>query len=358
MSFIDQTQFKQYDQLSKGVDGYYGEPSWMEGFAASIGSAFDEGLTISPLFNNAGTDERHDKVKELGIDLSPYIAPDNYVDWEAVQVDYPDIKTDAQIDEERAEYLAIKRGYAERVMHEAPLSSVIAGGLVGYSLDPVAVLTMPLAIPVKAAQGLSILSRSAYTARNFAAIGAGTEAAIQPFIYKHKAAIDSPYSASDAITSIAAAAVGAGAIGGVTGGISGYLRSVLKSVDESKLDDVELKAYSDVQDMADGLEGVPVSKQESHLVEVNEQLEMFNTPNKAEPYEYKQAEAMPRGHVENDVLAEHDVLDGMNEATIAYNKLETRVINQDGVMTDADEVIKQLDSDINGLENVMRCFRG
>ena len=68
MSFIDQTQFKQYDQLSKGVDGYYGEPSWMEGFAASIGSAFDEGLTISPLFNNAGTDERHDKVKELGID--------------------------------------------------------------------------------------------------------------------------------------------------------------------------------------------------------------------------------------------------------------------------------------------------
>ena len=252
MPFVDDRQIRARAQLP-GAE-YHTETPWWDGYAASLGMVIDEEMSISSGLNREGWRNRHQKIRDLDIDLRPYTDRRGRVDYDTLASEY-DLKTDAQLEAERAQMLATRREYAQEVLENAPASAQFLGAMNGYLLDPISIATMPMAYTVKGAQGLSVLSRIGRTAAKAAAIEGATEAAIQGLVFDYKKSIDSPYSAEDAVTAIATAAAGASILGGATEGISGYLKSIRQSVDPETLSRGELKAYESVQRMEDALEG-------------------------------------------------------------------------------------------------------
>jgi hypothetical protein len=87
-----------------------------------------------------------------------------------------------------------------------------------------ATLTDPLVIgtiPFGASTSAGILK----TALIEAGYGMLSEAMIQPFVYRYKETLNSPYDVSDALIRVGAAGVGAGALAGtIKAGVRGYAR--------------------------------------------------------------------------------------------------------------------------------------
>lgn len=214
------------------------QASFGETFAASLGQVFDENLSISGMMNREGWGERKRLIKEQiasdNIKWGDYTDIDGHFDWNAAAeaLDDPAIKTDAVLSEERKTLLESRRRYADDVIERGGGMAQFLGAANAYVLDPISILTMPLAAPVTTAKSLSIVGRALLTARGAATIEVATELAIQPLVYNHKLDIESPYSVGDAIENIGMAAIGGGVLGGITGGISGYLRSVREAAEE------------------------------------------------------------------------------------------------------------------------------
>ena len=92
-----------------------------------------------------------------------------------------------------------------------------------------------------------------------AGLALASELAIQPLVYKHKHDIDSPYSTEEALTNIAIAATGAGALGAFTGGLVGYFNKIGRSaIDEGVVapNSVEAMAVEQLQRVGEDIQAV------------------------------------------------------------------------------------------------------
>lgn len=218
------------------------DPTWGDVFDAAVGTTIDENLSASRLFNQEQFKRRDQNVIRLiddgVIQPSEYEYGNGKFDFNKLslalrETEYADlVKTDSELREERNEYLANKRRYAESVLAEGPGMAQFLGMGTAYMLDPINIATMGVGTLPAAAKGLTAMATARITAARTAGLLAASETAIQPFVYSYKQDIESPYSARNALAAIATAAAGGAAIGGVTGGIAGFLRRAKTSVGE------------------------------------------------------------------------------------------------------------------------------
>ena len=209
-----------------GVMDYSPDPTFGETMGAAFRFTRDEGLSTSSQMNNEGYAIRRDKMRQLkeeGFDVTPYIDDTGAVNYDHLSEMTGLVKSDLQIFEERNELLAKRRNESQDVMARGNGFAQFLGMTSGYMTDPINIATLPFGGVGTAVKGMSVLSRALIGARNASAVAIASEAAIQPFVYKHKHDIGSPYEVGDAIQAIAFTAIGAGVLGGAAGGISGYL---------------------------------------------------------------------------------------------------------------------------------------
>ena len=257
--------------------------SFSEAFGTALGVVIDEELSISTHLNRDGWRQRRQIAEELGIERETRVnqrgqrQPVPY-DWERLSREHEEIKSDAQLNAERNADLAARRRYAEDVLSRAPISAQFLGAANGYLLDPVSIVTAPISLPVRGAQGIHIATRIAQAGGRAAAVEGATELAIQPFVFDHKREIGAEYDAQDAITAIATAAAGGAALGGAVDGIAGYLRGARKSVEGVELSKSDQTAVREVQRMEDLLEDVPPEAQERTLREAQRHLDSYEQP--------------------------------------------------------------------------------
>lgn len=209
-----------------GVMDYSPDPTFGETMGAAFRFTRDEGLSVSSQMNIEGYAIRREKMRQLkeeGFDVTPYIDDTGAVNYDHLSEMTGLVKSDSQIFEERNELLAKRRNESQDVMARGNGFAQFLGMTGGYMTDPINVATLPFGGVGTAVKGMSVLSRALIGARNASAVAIASEAAIQPFVYKHKHDIGSPYEVGDAIQAIAFTAIGAGVLGGAAGGISGYL---------------------------------------------------------------------------------------------------------------------------------------
>jgi hypothetical protein len=247
------------------------EASFEEGFDASVGLAFDESLSISSMLNNEGYFNRGNvverKVKQGLISkdiVDKYSDGLDYFDYDGLarELNDPEIKQDFQLEEEKSQELKQRREYSLDVQERAPGSASFVGTGAAVMLDPINVATMGLSTPFIAAKGLGVLAKTLRGAAGMGVVAAGTETLIQPFVYAHKKAINSPYSVSDSIEQIAFAGLGGGVLGGTAYGIGGLLRKTIGET-QTAIDSglpvtrAEIDALDSIKAMADDLEDLP-----------------------------------------------------------------------------------------------------
>lgn len=229
MAFISETGLREFEQSIVPYQEVV-PAGFSETFGAAVGLAFDEDLSISSELNREGWQQRKERVQALiqtgEIDPAKWSDAYGRFDYNQFAIDYdsPDIKTSEQLVTERNALLQQRRNYANDVFERGNGLAQFLGTANALMLDPINMATMPFGGGVGVAKASTVAGKALVFARNEAAIAAAAELAIQPMVYQHKMDIESPYSVSDAFTNIAAAAIGAGAIGGMTGGLSAWLK--------------------------------------------------------------------------------------------------------------------------------------
>ena len=204
------------------------DPAFYETMAAGFQLTVDEGLSISSDLNRQAWYDRRAQLEKLygdGFDVGPYIQDDGKIDYNGIADATGLLKSDTQLAEERNNILAERRRANEDVLERGNGLAQFFGMAGGYMLDPINIATLPIGV-VGAAKGMGTVAAALRGAGTQGAIAVASETAIQPFVYKHKLEIGSPYDTQDAIEAIAYAAGGAAIIGGTLGGISGYLRNL------------------------------------------------------------------------------------------------------------------------------------
>ena len=235
------------------------EPSFSEVFQASLGLAIDEEMSFSSLLNREGFDQRKKQVSELvgsgQLNIEQYTTAFGQVDYNAIAENEKNLKlkSDKEIFLERNEMLAQRRHYAQDVMERGSGLAQFLGMANAFILDPVNILTIPIATSTTALKSLTTIGKALTVAKNEAALAATTELAIQPLVYQHKHSIGSPFEVSDAISNIVIASTGAGLIGGVTGGISGYFSKIREKASNFPLDDDSVLAVDALQRIEEDL---------------------------------------------------------------------------------------------------------
>ena len=287
MPFISTKAKKEFNQ-SVVPSSYVEEASFGETFAASVGQTFDEDLSISSMLNLEGFNQRQQQVKELGdsgaFDINKYTSGVGDVDYNKLGQDFPEfkLKTDKELFEERKALLKQRRDYAQDVFERGNGMAQFLGMATAFMLDPINIATMPIATAGTAAKGLSTIGRAIQVGRNEAGLAVATELMIQPLVYQHKHAIDSPFEFTDALANIATAATGAFAIGSAVGGISGYLKAVREKTADLPLDDSAKMALESLARVEDDLNTIKASKsgevvdleqiEKDFILEVKEEL--------------------------------------------------------------------------------------
>ncbi|MCP4879452.1 MAG: hypothetical protein GY905_02820, partial [Gammaproteobacteria bacterium] len=287
MPFISTKAKKEFNQ-SVVPSSYVEEASFSETFAASVGQTFDEDLSISSMLNLEGFNQRQQQVKELGdsgaFDINKYTSGVGDVDYNKLGQDFPEfkLKTDKELFEERRALLKQRRDYAQDVFERGNGMAQFLGMATAFMLDPINIATMPIATAGTAAKGLSAIGRAIQVGRNEAGLAVATELMIQPLVYQHKHAIDSPFEFTDALANIATAATGAFAIGSAVGGISGYLKAVREKTADLPLDDSAKMALESLARVEDDLNTIKASKsgevvdleqiEKDFILEVKEEL--------------------------------------------------------------------------------------
>jgi hypothetical protein len=194
------------------------EASFGEVFAASVGSVFDENLSVSGGLNRQGWRERESMVRSIlasndSFNRKDYIDRRGRFDYDRFAEDSGDerVKTDSQLNEERMALLQSRREYSEDVIERGSGMAQFLGMATAFILDPINLATMGAGSSVSASKATTTIGKAMLGARDAALISGATELAIQPMVYAHKSDIDSPYAASDAIEALASASVGGGA---------------------------------------------------------------------------------------------------------------------------------------------------
>ena len=265
MPFLSTKAKREFNQ-SVVPSSYVEEASFSETFAASVGQTFDEDLSISSMLNLEGFSQRKQQVKELGnsgaFDINKYTSGVGDVNYNKLGEDFPEfkLKTDRELFEERKALLKQRREYAQDVFERGNGMAQFLGMANAFMLDPINIATMPIATAGTAAKGLSAVGRAIQVGKNEAGLAVAAELMIQPLVYQHKHAIDSPFEFTDALANIATAATGAFAIGSAVGGISGYLKAVREKTADLPLDDSAKMALESLARVEDDLNVIKASK--------------------------------------------------------------------------------------------------
>ena len=265
MPFLSTKAKREFNQ-SVVPSSYVEEASFGETFAASVGQTFDEDLSISSMLNLEGFSQRKQQVKDLGnsgaFDINKYTSGVGDVNYSKLGEDFPEfkLKTDRELFEERKALLKQRREYAQDVFERGNGMAQFLGMANAFMLDPINIATMPIATAGTAAKGLSAIGRAIQVGKNEAGLAVAAELMIQPLVYQHKHAIDSPFEFTDALANIATAATGAFAIGSAVGGISGYLKAVREKTADLPLDDSAKMALESLARVEDDLNTIKASK--------------------------------------------------------------------------------------------------
>jgi hypothetical protein len=167
------------------------------------------------------------------------------VNWNDIANEVGDnkIKTNEQIEAEISNELKWRRESSKDYLEKGSSFAKFLGEANAYMIDPINVASMfataPIAVGAKGFQGVF------QAAARGGVISAGSEALIQPFVFKFKNDIDSPYSATDAIGAIATAAIGGAALDSGIHGIGSLvkrLRGDVKKVKAAGFNEPDLDA--------------------------------------------------------------------------------------------------------------------
>jgi len=221
--------------------GHEWTPSFYETFSTAVGQTIDENLSISRTINSGRYIDRSNLIQEMEsageIDTGVLIRHrdiNGQVNWNAIANEVADdrIKTDEQIETEIADELAWRRENSKQYLDNGSGVAKFLGEANSYMLDPInmasMLVTAPVAIGAKGFQGVF------QAAARGGLISAGSETLIQPFVFKFKSDIDSPYSAADAIGAIATAAIGGAAIDSGIHGIGSLVRRLRGDIEKVK----------------------------------------------------------------------------------------------------------------------------
>lgn len=133
----------------------------------------------------------------------------------------------------------------------------LVGGFGGAVTDPINIATLAIATPRALYASGTLLQQAVKMAAFTSAVSAGTEAAIQPFVYEFKDEIGSPYTFKDAATNV----LYAGVFGGVLGGLIPPVGYAAKAVTNrlvgeyrAKVASGQIKPDGDTQAAADVVE--------------------------------------------------------------------------------------------------------
>jgi len=236
MPFLSQTDKRARLQQFQPAE-FQEDPTFGEVFGAGVGQVVDEEMSISYLLNNEALNARKAEAKKLAdagaLNIEQYTNYMGEIDYDRIASETGLVKSDKEVFEQRSELLRKRREYREDVFERGSGMAQFFGMATGFMLDPINIATMPIATSSATLKGMGTLARAMTVARNEAALAASAELLIQPLVYQHKHDINSPYSATDALTAIATAATGAAVLGGITGGLSGYLRKVREKATEN-----------------------------------------------------------------------------------------------------------------------------
>lgn len=222
----DTASIKQFDLSLGGQKPVTREPAGFgESFMQQLGSFWREDQSTSRLFalGNAQS-ERAQKIREVAGDKAFIRAltlsgdPATTQMIEELSAEHESVKTDAGLMADIKE-----RNTGLRKERDAALEHQTTGGTIGGFLGVAAgAITDPLnlaTLPLGASWATGILKTAAIEA----GIAMGTEAAIQPAIYRYKKELESPYDLKDVLINIAGAGVGAGVL---TGGVKATARAI------------------------------------------------------------------------------------------------------------------------------------
>ena len=321
-----------------GASTFQEESTFGETFGAAFSQVVNEEMSISAGLNIENYNDRKAKVKTLvdegTIDRDKY---ENYLgefDYDRIAEDTGLIKNDLTLFTERKELLEKKRNESAEVIARGSGMAQFAGSMVGYVVDPVSIATMPIATAGTALKGMGLLARTLRVGRNEAALGMATELFIQPLVYDHKHAIDSPYEAGDAITAIVTAGIGAGILGGTIGGLQGYFKNVRQKTSplvSKPLKDVEVDVDVDAPKRADtatedGIETVkrpntPEDEALEVLARMEDTLAAVKTPRSTD-IEVAEYSKFKQGDYADLAQAKTSSIKGLEGALRAYDKKE------------------------------------
>ena len=196
----------------------------------------------------------------------------------------------------------------------------VAGTLGGAMVDPLNLASMVVAGPAVVGNATGILARTLRAAKIGAAFGAGTETAIQPFVYDFKQEIGVDYTVGDALTNIGAAAAGGALFLGVGVNVPPLARSSMRALSDSYRKLVKQRphlatrdgeaAARVIEDFADLAEANPLPKtpdgQAAHFEAVDQAMRdlaegrMADVADRTAPHEPPVPSPVPR------VLADDD----------------------------------------------------
>lgn len=199
-----------------------------ENFQAGLSVFVDEEMSISRYIHSDVYEERNrylDKLISRGeIDPAPYATyARNGIDYSKMAYDAKrkgvDVRDDYDVRDALREELKAKREYAEDIHSRAGFAGAVgtfAGVSTGAMLDPINVGAMFIVPPLAMVRTGSALARAGKAALFYGSVTAGTESIIQAsYVTNWKKHIGVEYSFGDALTNVAFAAVGSGAIGAI-----------------------------------------------------------------------------------------------------------------------------------------------
>ena len=221
---------------NENAEEFKGYSSVGENFQASVGQVVDEELSISSLINRIGSDERNEGIRDLA--KSGAIGEDVMESFTTrhermgVKIDYNSlanyanenldledhINNDEELTEQRNADLADRRKYREDIFGRSLTGgkfSQFGGGFIASGLDPIAIVSMGLALPVA---GVRQASRAMYTlsmAGRGAAFNMATAVPIEPFIHSWKDEIGAEYTLKDSMFNVGVSGILGGTIVGV-----------------------------------------------------------------------------------------------------------------------------------------------
>lgn len=225
--------------------------------------------------------------------------------WEDAASQYPDqVKNYEQMKANASDKLADERQKNIEIMQRADGMGEVgqfAGVMAGAVVDPVNVATMGFGASVTMAKGMGNAAKMLEMAGKGFVINAGTEALIQPNVYKWKKTIGSEYSASEAIENILLAGAGGAALSvlptatrmtykGIKKNVDKTAFRLRYAIDQGQISGIEAKAsLSAVKALQDSLDKNPfktldpsINGVRTHLTAMEKAVDDFRQGNTAD----------------------------------------------------------------------------